>query len=89
MLRHIYKDHVSPTINLHCDLLVSISTGQVLFLLQVVPIGHYAHICKRRLDRINSVGARKGLKKPTLEEIEQAKVTGTSSYSGVTLSFSG
>ncbi|XP_067932495.1 serine-rich adhesin for platelets-like [Watersipora subatra] len=40
---------------------------------QVVPIGHYAHICKRRLDRICTAGARKGLKKPTLEEIEQAK----------------
>jgi len=45
----------------------------------MVPISHYADISKRRLDRISSAGARKGLKKPTLEEIEQAKVSGKTS----------
>ena len=39
-----------------------------------VPVSHFAAHCQRRLDRISQTGPKKGLYKPTLEEIEQAKV---------------
>lgn len=41
-----------------------------------VPVSHFAAHCQRRLERISQTGAKKGLRKPTMEEIEQAKVTG-------------
>ena len=39
-----------------------------------VPVSHFAAHCQRRLDRISQTGAKRGLRKPTLDEIEQAKV---------------
>lgn len=39
-----------------------------------VPISHFASHCERRLERAQHTGAKKGVRKPTLEEIEQAKV---------------
>ena len=41
-----------------------------------VPVSHFAAHCQRRLERISQTGAKKGLRKPTMEEIEQAKVVG-------------
>ncbi|UYV67332.1 ARHGAP39 [Cordylochernes scorpioides] len=38
------------------------------------PEGHYAQVCSKRLERMARCGLRKGLKKPTLEEIEQARI---------------
>ncbi|XP_013408982.1 rho GTPase-activating protein 39 isoform X2 [Lingula anatina] len=38
-----------------------------------IPISHFAGICNRRLERISKSGAKKGLRKPTIDEIEQAK----------------
>ena len=37
-------------------------------------ISKYSYACMRRLERIHSTGAKKGLKKPTLDEIELSKV---------------
>lgn len=39
-----------------------------------VPISIYAKICQKRLEKILQTGPKKGLKKPTLEEIELSKV---------------
>jgi len=39
-----------------------------------VPIHHFAEHCKRRLERSMQSGAKRGVRKPTLDEIEQAKV---------------
>jgi len=39
-----------------------------------VQISHYATVCCRRLDRIGSSGRRMA-KKPTVDEVEQARVT--------------
>ncbi|XP_069133981.1 rho GTPase-activating protein 39-like isoform X7 [Argopecten irradians] len=38
-----------------------------------VPISHFAAQCQRRLDKTMQSGPKKGQRKPTLEEIEQAK----------------
>lgn len=38
-----------------------------------VQISHYATVCCRRLDRIGSSGRRLA-KKPTVDEVEQARV---------------
>ncbi|KAK2154868.1 hypothetical protein LSH36_255g02019 [Paralvinella palmiformis] len=38
-----------------------------------VPVSHFAAHCQRRLDRVSQTGAKRGLRKPTLDEIEQAK----------------
>ena len=39
-----------------------------------VPIHHFAEHCHRRLDRTMQSGAKRGVRKPTIDEIEQAKV---------------
>lgn len=39
-----------------------------------VPLSHYAQHCSKRLDRISRSGAKRGLRKPTVEEVEQARV---------------
>ncbi|XP_076347242.1 rho GTPase-activating protein 39-like isoform X2 [Tachypleus tridentatus] len=36
-------------------------------------ISHYAAVCSKRLERIRQSGAKKGIRKPTLEEIEQSR----------------
>ncbi|KAK3583268.1 hypothetical protein CHS0354_011155 [Potamilus streckersoni] len=38
-----------------------------------VPIHHFAQQCQRKLDKMMKSGAKKGIRKPTLEEVEQAK----------------
>ncbi|XP_052800787.1 rho GTPase-activating protein 39-like isoform X2 [Mya arenaria] len=38
-----------------------------------VPIHHFAEHCKRRLDRSMQSGAKRGVRKPSMDEIEQAK----------------
>ena len=40
-----------------------------------VPVSHIAAHCQRRLDRISQSGAKKGLRKPAIEEIQMAKVS--------------
>lgn len=37
-------------------------------------ISHYATVCSKRLERISKSGAKKGLRKPTLEEIDQSRI---------------
>ncbi len=39
-----------------------------------VPISVYAKVCQKRLEKILQTGPKKGLKKPTFEEIELSKV---------------
>ena len=39
-----------------------------------VPIHHFAEHCQRRLEKTMQSGAKRGIRKPSLEEIEQAKV---------------
>ncbi|GAB6028891.1 hypothetical protein CHUAL_004690 [Chamberlinius hualienensis] len=39
-----------------------------------IQISHYGAICSKRLKRIAQSGAKKGLKKPTIEEINQARI---------------
>jgi hypothetical protein len=39
-----------------------------------VPISIYAKVCQKRLEKILQTGPKKGLKKPTFEEIELSKV---------------
>ncbi|XP_067654660.1 rho GTPase-activating protein 39-like isoform X1 [Haliotis asinina] len=38
-----------------------------------VPISHFANHCYQRLERALATGAKKGVRKPTLDEVEQAK----------------
>ncbi|GFS04573.1 rho GTPase-activating protein 39 [Elysia marginata] len=38
-----------------------------------VPVSHFANHCSQRLERALQTGAKKGVRKPTLEEVEQAK----------------
>jgi hypothetical protein len=40
-----------------------------------VPISIYAKVSQKRLEKILQTGPKKGLKKPTFEEIELSKVT--------------
>jgi hypothetical protein len=42
---------------------------------QEVPISIYAKVCQKRLEKILQTGPKKGLKKPTFEEIELSKHT--------------
>ena len=39
-----------------------------------VPISIYTKICQKRLEKILQTGPKRGLKKPTFEEIELSKV---------------
>ena len=39
-----------------------------------VPIHHFAEHCQRRLEKTMQSGAKRGIRKPSLDEIEQAKV---------------
>ena len=39
-----------------------------------VPVSHFAAHCRRRLERISQTGAKKGLRKPTIDEVEMAQV---------------
>lgn len=39
-----------------------------------VPVSHFAAHCRRRLERISKTGAKKGLRKPTIDEVEMAQV---------------
>lgn len=39
----------------------------------MVPVSHFSAHCSQRLDRALQTGAKKGVRKPTLEEVEQAK----------------
>ena len=39
-----------------------------------VPVEVYAQYCHKRVEKMTQSGAKKGLKKPTLEEIKHAKV---------------
>ncbi len=39
-----------------------------------MPVEVYAKFCHKRVEKITRSGAKKGLVKPTLEEIQQAKV---------------
>ncbi|KFD47995.1 hypothetical protein M513_11123 [Trichuris suis] len=45
-----------------------------MFDLPEVALSHYAQHCCKRLERIVRFGARRGLRKPTIEEIEQARL---------------
>lgn len=45
----------------------------VVFIFQV-PVHHFAEHCHRRLDRTMQSGAKRGVRKPTMDEIDQAKV---------------
>ncbi|CAE1321700.1 ARHGAP39 [Acanthosepion pharaonis] len=38
-----------------------------------VPVSHFASHCQRRLERALQTGAKKGVRKPAIEEIEQSK----------------
>ena len=40
-----------------------------------VPISIYAKVCQKRLEKILQTGPKKGLRKPTYEEIELSKVS--------------
>lgn len=40
---------------------------------ETVPVSHFAAHCQRRLERIYQTGPKRGLRKPGLEEINQAK----------------
>ena len=40
-----------------------------------MPVSHFAAHCQRRLERISQTGPKKGLRKPNLDEIEQAKAS--------------
>ena len=51
-----------------CDVVCCVISTQV-------PVSKYAAHCYKSLERISQTGAKKGLKKPTLQEIEQAKVS--------------
>lgn len=44
---------------------------------QEVPISIYAKVCQKRLEKILLTGPKKGLRKPTYEEIELSKVSAT------------
>ena len=44
-------------------------------------MSHFAAHCSQRLERIMQTGAKKGVRRPTLEEVEQAMVTVLSSFS--------
>ena len=46
-----------------------------LLLLPQVPVREYAEHCIKKLERISQTGARKGVKKISLEEINLAKVS--------------
>ena len=37
-------------------------------------MSHYASHCLRRLERMSQTGAKRGVRKPTVEEIQQARV---------------
>ena len=39
-----------------------------------VPVEVYAQYCHKKVEKMTMTGAKKGLRKPTLEEIVQAKV---------------
>ena len=39
-----------------------------------VPVEVYARYCHKKVEKMTMTGAKKGVKKPTLEEIVQAKV---------------
>ncbi|GAU89076.1 hypothetical protein RvY_01671 [Ramazzottius varieornatus] len=39
-----------------------------------VQVSHYAGHCLRRLERMSQTGAKRGVRKPTVEEIQQARV---------------
>lgn len=45
------------------------------FVIFQVPISHFADHCHRRLERAQATGAKRGVRKPTMDEIEQAKVS--------------
>jgi hypothetical protein len=54
-----------------------------------VPISIYAKVCQKRLEKILQTGPKKGLKKPTFEEIELSKVNSkTKTFLKTFLSFS-
>jgi hypothetical protein len=40
-----------------------------------VPVSVHANYCYKRLERMRDTGAKRGLKKPTAEEIERARVS--------------
>ena len=48
-----------------------------------VPISIYAKVCQKRLEKILQTGPKKGLRKPTYEEIELSKVCSLSSAAGL------
>jgi hypothetical protein len=50
---------------------------------QEVPISIYAKVCQKRLEKILQTGPKKGLKKPTFEEIELSKVDFFSFFSRI------
>lgn len=37
-------------------------------------LSHYAVVCSKRLERIAKSGAKRGVRKPTLDEIDQSRV---------------
>ena len=39
-----------------------------------VPVSKYAAHCYKKLEKISRTGAKRGLRKPSFDEIEQAKV---------------
>ena len=41
-----------------------------------VPVEVYARYCHKKVEKMTMSGAKKGLKKPTIEEVMQAKVRG-------------
>ena len=51
-----------------------------------VPISIYAKVCQKRLEKILQTGPKKGLKKPTFEEIELSKVNNHSCENQISFS---
>ena len=48
-----------------------------------VPIHHFAEHCQRRLEKTMQSGAKRGIRKPSQDEIEQAKVMGSLGFDSV------
>ena len=49
-----------------------------VFIVDQVPVEVYAQHCHKRVEKMTQSGAKKGVKKPTIEEIKHAKVDHTS-----------
>ena len=52
-----------------------VSSGVCSYVLVQVPVHVYAEYCHKRVEKMTMMGAKKGLKKPSLDEIQHAKVS--------------